>query len=245
MKILVADDEQPARKKIISFLNELEEKLSIEEASNGKEAIKIINNEKPDLVLLDIQMPGMNGFEVIEKVGIEEMPAVIFITAYDQYALNAFEVHAVDYLLKPFDKERFYYSFNRAKDQIELKKEQKNSLELVINELKKKEKYLNRILVNVGTKYFFIKTSEIIYISSEEKYVKPHTEKGNYLIRDTMNNIENSLDPSKFYRVHRSYIVNIEWIKEMRPWSHGDYVIYLKNGEKIHMSRRYKERLFN
>ena len=234
MKILVVDDEQPARRKIISFLKELEENFSIVEASNGKEAVEIIINEKPDLVLLDIQMPGVNGFEVIEKIGIEEMPAVIFITAYDQYALNAFEVHAVDYL---------FNSFNRAKDQIEIKKEQNNGLELIINELKKETKYLRKILVNVGTKYFFINTSDIIYISAKEKYIMPHTEKGNYLIRDTMNNVESSLNPNKFYRVHRSYIVNIDAIKEMRPWSHGDYKIVLKNGEKIQMSRRYKDRL--
>ena len=141
MKILVVDDEQPARKKIISFLNELEEELVILEADNGKEAVKKINSENPDLVLLDIQMPGFNGFEVIEKIGVEKMPAVIFITAYDQYALNAFDVHAVDYLLKPFDKERFINSFFRVKDHIEIKKKQSNNLESVINELKKKENF--------------------------------------------------------------------------------------------------------
>jgi two-component system LytT family response regulator len=244
MKILIVDDEHPARKKIISFLKELNENITIEEAGNGNEAIEKIKEGKPDLVLLDIQMPGINGFGVIEQIGAGKMPPVIFITAYDQYAIDAFEVHAVDYLLKPFDKERFFKSLNRAKEQIGLKRENVDNIKLIIEEFKKEEKYLSRLLVNVGTKYFFINTADIIFISAEEKYIMIHAEKGKYLLRETMNNIESSLEPSKFYRVHRSFIVNIEWIKEMQPWSHGDFVIILKNGEKIQMSRRYKERLF-
>jgi two-component system LytT family response regulator len=244
MKILIVDDEQPARKKIISFLQEIEEDLSLIQAGNGKEAIEKINKEKPDLVLLDIQMPGIDGFGVIEEIGVENMPPVIFTTAFDQYALNAFEVHAIDYLLKPFDKERFLKSYNRVNQQIKLKKDKIDGIKLIIDELKKENKYISRLLVNVGTKYFFINTADIIFISAEEKYIMIHAEKGKYLLRETMNNIESSLDPSKFYRVHRSFIVNIEFIKEMQPWSHGDYVIILKNGEKVQMSRRYKERLF-
>ncbi|MCF8241363.1 MAG: LytTR family DNA-binding domain-containing protein [Melioribacteraceae bacterium] len=244
MKILIVDDEQPARKKLISFLKELDEEIIIFEAANGKEAIDNIRDKSPDLVLLDIQMPGIDGFGVIEEIGIESMPTVIFVTAYDQYAINAFEIHAADYLLKPFDKERFFKSFYRAKDQQKIKQDKTDNVKMIIEEIRKNEQYLERILVNHGSKYFFINTSEINYISAEEKYVSLHCDKGNYLIRETMNNIVSSLNPKIFYRVHRSFIVNVERIKEMQPWSHGDYVIILSTGEKVQMSRRYKDQLF-
>lgn len=243
MRVLVVDDEQPARKKLISFLKVEKEVWQIIESGNGLDAVEKIKSEKPDLVLLDIQMPGKNGFEVIEEIGADNMPAVIFVTAYDQYALDAFEINAIDYLLKPFDKERFSKSFNRAIDEIKLKKRNTDEIKLLLNEIKKEKKYLDRIMVNAGVKYFFIHTDEIIYISAEEKYIEIHTLKSKYLLRETMNNTEESLDPNKFARIHRSYIVNIEQIQEMQPWSHGDYVVILKNGEKLQMSRRYKDRL--
>lgn len=245
LKILVADDEQPARKKVISFLKEITKNIAIIEAENGKETIDKIKNEKPGLVLLDIQMPGFDGFAVIENVGIEEMPPVIFITAYEQYAINAFEVSALDYLLKPFDKERFKKSFDRAIEHINSKRKQSHDFKLLIEEIKKEKKFLDRIMVNIGSKYFFVNTNDIIHISAEEKYIEIHTDKGKYLIRETMNSVEESLDPQKFARIHRSFIVNIDQIKEMQPWSHGDYVVVLKNGEKIQMSRRYRENLFS
>jgi two-component system LytT family response regulator len=243
LKVLVVDDEQPARKKIISFLKDEKEVGQIIEAGNGLEAVKKIQSEKPDLVLLDIQMPGKTGFELIEEIGADNMPAVIFVTAYDQYALDAFEINAIDYLLKPFDKERFSKSYNRAIDEIKLKKRNTDEIKLILDEIKKEKEYLDRIMVNTGVKYFFINTNDIIYISAEEKYIEIHTSKGKYLLRETMNNTEESLDPNKFARIHRSHIVNIEQIQEMQPWSHGDYVIILKNGEKLQMSRRYKDRL--
>lgn len=243
MKVLIVDDEQPARKKLISFLKNETAVHQIIEAGNGLEAVEKILNEKPDLVMLDIQMPGLDGFSVIEKIGVEQMPPVIFVTAYDQYAIDAFEVNAVDYLLKPYDRERFDKSFSRAVSEIESNKKGNADIKRVIDEIKKEKKYLERLLVNVGSKYFFISVHELIYISSAEKYVELHTPTGKYLMRETMNNIEETLDPSKFARIHRSYIVNLEQIKEMQPWSHGDYVVILKNDEKIQMSRRYKDSL--
>lgn len=245
MKVLVVDDEQPARNKIISFLKNEKEVDQILEARDGVEAINKIKNEKPDIVFLDIQMPGLNGFEVIEKIGVEKMPPVVFVTAYDQFAINAFDVNAVDYLLKPFDKERFLKSFNRVTEKIKLKKGKSDELELVLKEVKKERKILERFLINVGSKYFFVAVGEILFISSAEKYVELHTAKGKYLVRDTMNNVEESLDPEMFARIHRSYIVNIEQIKEMQPWSHGDYLVILKSGDKIQMSRRFRDRLIH
>jgi two-component system LytT family response regulator len=244
IKILIVDDEQPARKKVRSFLKEQAGIDSIIEAENGIEAVEKIQQHKPDLVLLDIQMPDMTGFEVIETIGIENMPVVVFVTAYDQYAIDAFEVQAIDYLLKPFDQERFQKSFNRALEQIELKKNNVAILKNLLKEIKSEKKYLDRIMVNIGHRFFYVRTRDIIYISAEEKYVNVHTEKDRYLIRETMNNLEQQLDPFKFKRIHRSYIVNIDFIKEMQPWSHGDYVVILKNGTKLTMSRRFRDRLF-
>lgn len=243
IKILVTDDEPPARKKLISFLKDGQSNFVIDEASNGLEAVEQINEVKPDLIFLDIQMPGMNGFEVIEQIGIDKMPAVIFVTAYDQYALDAFEVNAVDYLLKPFDKNRFMKSLQKGLEKINLHKTREKELTNILNEINRRKKFAERFLVNHASKYFFIQCEEIIYISSEEKYVSLHTKNGTFLLRETMNNMEEKLNPEKFTRIHRSSIVNISQIQEMQPWSHGDYVVILKNGEKINMSRRYKDRL--
>lgn len=244
MKALIVDDEQPARRKIISFLKSEKGIDQIIEACNGIEAIEKIKSLKPDLVFLDIQMPGLDGFEVIDEIGVEEMPPVVFVTAYDQYAINAFDVNAVDYLLKPFDKERFSKSFHRVSEEIKLKKRKFDDIRLILDDVKKERKSLDRFLVSVGSKYFFVPLREIIYISSAEKYVELHTAKGKYLLRNTMNNVEETLDSEIFARIHRSYIINVEQIQEMQPWSHGDYIVILKNGEKLNMSRRYKANIF-
>jgi two-component system LytT family response regulator len=243
LKVLIVDDEQPARKKINSFLKNNKKITQILEATNGFDAVEKIKNEKPDLIFLDIQMPGLNGFEVISTIGAKEMPPTIFVTAYDQYAIEAFEVNAVDYLLKPFDRDRFEKSFLRAVEEITYKNKSSAEVQSIINGFQKEKKYFERILVNLGSKYFFVSVNEIIYISAAEKYIELHTQKGKYLLRETMNNIESFLNPEKFARIHRSYIVNIEQIHEMQPWSHGDYIIILKNSERLQMSRRFKDRL--
>ncbi len=243
MAILIVDDEQPARKKIRTFLKDEGEVAVIFEAGNGVEAARLIQEKNPDLVLLDIQMPGMTGFEVMEAVGVEKMPAVIFVTAYDQYALAAFEVHALDYLLKPFDQERFRKSFRRAIAQIHLQKQPTGVLQRLLAEIKPEQKYLQRLMVPAGGRYFFVKTGEVQFISAEEKYVEIHTHKGGYLLRETMNEMEQRLDPAKFARIHRSYLVNIDFIAEVQPASHGDCIAVLKNGVKLAVSRRYRGRL--
>lgn len=217
---------------------------AIHEAANGTEAVEQIRAAKPDLVFLDIQMPGLNGFEVIDAVGAENMPAVVFVTAYDQYAIEAFEVQAVDYLLKPFDQERFKKSFGRARQRLQLKNENAAVYQNLLGEVKQEKKYLKRMLVAVGARFFFVKTSEVMFIAAEEKYAKLHTASENYLIRETMSNLEQRLDPEKFARVHRSYIVNLDFVKEIHPSSHGDFEVVLKNGVRLAGSRRFRERVF-
>lgn len=243
LKILLVDDEQPARKKLRAYLKDEAGIAEIREAGNGIEAVQSIREQRPDLAFLDIQMPGMNGFEVIAEVGAEEMPAVIFVTAYDQYAVAAFEVRALDYLLKPFDQERFQKAFQRALEMIPAKPERAATVQKLLEEMLREGKYLQRVLVSVGAKRFFIKTGEIVFISAEEKYIRLHTEKENFLLRETMNALEQRLDPSKFARIHRSHIVNLDFIRELLPWSHGDTVVVLKNGARLSCSRRYRERL--
>lgn len=244
LNILLVDDEQPARKKLGTFIREALPTAELKEARNGIEAVQAIHDYQPDLVFLDIQMPGMTGFEVIEQIGVDEMPPVVFVTAYDKYALAAFEVQAIDYLLKPYDQERFEKSFDRALRQLE-QPDQGHLLNTLLREIGEKRPPLERIMVSKNNRYFFIKPDEIIYISAEEKYVCLHTSRENYLIRDTMNNLEKRLDKQKFARIHRSYIVAIDHIQEIQPWSHGDHIIVLRNKEELPLSRRYRDRLFN
>lgn len=244
MKILVVDDEKPAREKIVSFLNEEDATFTLYEADNGFEAIRLIELEKPDLVFLDIQMPGKTGFEVISEVGIDNMPSIIFVTAYDQFAINVFEIQAVDYLLKPYDRKRFKNSFER----VSKRKEngiglEKNVLKNLLTDIQKEKGYLKKIMVKKRDSLIFIKSEDVIYINSEEKYIKLHTLKSTYLVRETMNNIEQKLNPEIFVRTHRSYIVNSDFIKEIQPWTHGDYIIILESGSKVKLSRRYSNSL--
>lgn len=242
IKILIADDEKPAREKIKSFLKNEEAVENIFEAADGLEAIAKVKELSPSLVFLDIQMPGANGFEVIDAIGAEEMPPVIFVTAFDQFAINAFEVNAIDYLLKPFDAERFAKSFRRALEDLQSRKENNFLLSKLLSETRSEK--LKRILVSKASKYFFIKTEEIFFIAAEEKYIEIHTEKEKFLLRHTMQAMEDKLDRTKFRRIHRSYIVNLDYVKELQPFSHGDYIVILTNGEKIKMGRRYRSALF-
>lgn len=242
MKILIVDDESPARKKVRQYLRD-EGIDSVLEAEDGVEAVKIIEEEKPDLVFLDIQMPLMTGFDVIRAVGAENMPTLVFVTAYDQYALEAFEVEAVDYLMKPFDQDRFKRSFDRAAERVRAKHDQKGSYQHILDQIRKRDGYLQRIMVKQGSRLFYVKTDDIMYISAEQKYMELHVDKKTFLIRETMNSIEESLDPSKFVRIHRSILLNVEYMQEVQPWFHGDCTVLLKNGEKLTLSRRYRDRL--
>jgi two-component system LytT family response regulator len=241
---LIVDDEKPAREKIRTFLKEESFVSSIFEAKNGSEAVEMIKQGEADIVFLDIQMPGMNGFEVIEKVGAENMPIIIFVTAYDEYAIQAFEVQALDYLLKPFDQQRFRKSLNRALEQREIKNKNVLVIKKLLEGIKKEREYLRKILTKKGEKSFFLDTDEIFYIAAEKEYIMLYTEKESYLIRNTMKKMEQHLNPKKFVRVHRSFIVNIDYIKEIQPWFHGDKVIVMENGKELKLSRRFRDRLF-
>lgn len=241
MRVVIIDDELPARKKIRTFLEDEPTIELVGEASDGLEAVAIIEQLKPDLIFLDIQMPHLTGFEVLQQ--LDTIPSVIFTTAYDQYALKAFEVHAIDYLLKPFDQERFQSALKHAFQQPT--NNLPSQLSNLILALNKQRNYLQRILLKTGGKIIIIKIDDINWIEAEEKYVQIHTGKEKYLYRETMNTLEQELDPQKFVRIHRSYIVQLDFIKELTPWSHGDYLVILKDGTQLNMGRNYREKILS
>lgn len=251
IRTLIVDDEPLARRKIRNLLKGETDVQIIGESADGQEAVADMMKKKPDLVFLDIQMPEMNGFEVIETVELKEMPAIIFVTAYDEYALRAFEVHAVDYLLKPIDEDRFREALQRVRQ--ELKSDARpgvdEGIRSLLKELKKKENYLKRLLVKRGDRIHLIRLDDIIWIEAASYYVRLHVGEGEedekYLMRITMKKLEKRLDPRKFLRIHRSTIVNIDCIKEIQSWFNKEYMVILNNNEKLVVSRTYKDKVFN
>lgn len=244
LHILIADDEAPARRKLQRFLQQVDAVRSISEALDGDEAIQHIKEQNPDLVLLDIQMPGKTGFEVIEAIGSGQMPPVIFVTAYDEFALQAFNVHAIDYLLKPFDRERFESAFHRALEQIKLKQSQSSLLDKLLQEVRPKTTFLERLKVTVGNRIILLLVKDILYFKADDKYVEVHTADNKYLIRETLTELESRLNPTNFARIHRSCIVQINAIRELSPRSHGDYWVTMINNIRLILSRRYRENIF-
>ena len=245
VRVLVADDEPLARERLRTLLAREDWVDLIAECPNGTDAIDAIGRLQPDLVLLDIQMPGASGFEVIEAVGPERMPLVVFVTAFDRYALRAFDVHALDYLLKPFDRERFHEALLRARQHLERRGTgdlERRLLELV-QDLKPSSQRLERFVIKSGGRVFFVRSDEIDWIEAAGNYVKLHVGNETHLFRETMNALEAQLDPDTFFRIHRSHIVNIERVKELQPWFNGEYVVFLRSGTRLTLSRGYREKL--
>jgi len=239
------DDEPLAREKIRDLVK-LDPELEIAgECTNGLEALAAIQELRPDLLLLDVQMPEVGGFTVLEALKDEVMPLVIFVTAYDQYAVRAFEFHALDYLLKPFDRERFEAAIGRAKAHV--RREQNGSLDqrilALLEQLKAETKYIERLVVKAGGRVFFLETKEIDWVEAEGNYVNIHTPKKSFLLRETISNLEAQLDPKHFVRIHRSSIVRIDRIQELQTWSHGEYRVILYGGTELTLSRNYRDNL--
>jgi two-component system LytT family response regulator len=261
IRVLVTDDEPIARRRIRRFLRAESNVEVVGECANGREAIDAIRQHTPDLVFLDVQMPDVDGFGVVSALGPDHMPAVIFVTAYDEYALKAFEVNAMDYLLKPFDAERFKTAFQRARDHIdrvntaEAGRRLKSLLEQVLSDDKvdvsavlpaasaPKAAYLDRLMVKSDGRVFFIKVTDVDWFEASGNYVRVHVAKTSHLIRETMAGIEASLNPQLFARIHRAVIVNLDRIKELQPWFAGDYVVILRDGRQLKLSRTYRDQL--
>ena len=242
IRALVVDDEPLAREMIREMLAEDSDVEIAGECANGREAVDAIKSLRPDLVFLDIQMPELGGFEVLESIDPHTSPYIIFVTAYDQYAVRAFEVHAFDYLLKPFDRERFDAAWLRVKEQIKLDQggERDRHILALLEELKSGPRHLERLVIKNGGRVFFLNVQDVYCIESEGNYVRVYDNQKGYLLRETISSLEEQLDPRQFRRIHRSAIVKIDRIKEMQPWFHGEYRIIMENGKELTLSRNYR-----
>jgi two-component system LytT family response regulator len=239
-RALIVEDERLAANAIHRLLLNDPEIEVIGIAGDGRTAVNEIRNHKPDILFLDIEIPELDGFGVIEEVGVENMPLIIFVTAYDRYTLRAFEVYALDYLLKPFDPPRFFTAVDRAKRELQVRRQaQQNSLP----EFLAKSPRLRRMPIKVGGRTIFLPLDEIDYLEAAGNYVCVHAAGQQYLMRDTMNSCENRLLGADFVRIHRSVIVNRHRIKELRPWFTGEYVVLLTTGKELTLSRGYRDRL--
>jgi two-component system, LytTR family, response regulator len=245
IRTLVVDDEPMGRERVLSLLQQEDDVEVIGECSDGTQAIAAIQQHSPDLVFLDVQMPGANGFGVIDAVGADRMPNVIFVTAYDEYALKAFEYHALDYLLKPFNRDRFKETLKHARASLERRRagDLGRRLLALVNDIKPDAPRLERLVVKSGGRVFFLRTDEIDWIEAAGNYVRLHLGEESHLFRETMNRMEGRLDVRRFVRIHRSRIVNTERIKELQPWFNGEYVVILRNGTRLTLSRGYRDRL--
>ena len=245
IRTIIVDDEPLACRRVHRLLRADEEIQVLALCTNGEQAVEAIHHHHPHLLFLDIQMPGMDGFEVLEAIDKRKLPQIIFITAYDRYAIQAFEVHAVDYLLKPFDRERFEKAVDRAKEFIRHNQQTNISkeLEALREEIRLKPAYLDRFVIKTGGRIYFLKSQHIDWIEAQGKYVAIHSGKESHVLREGISSVEEDLDPQKFVRIHRSTIVNIERVKELNPWFHGDCKITLQDGTQLMLSRHYRQRL--
>jgi two-component system LytT family response regulator len=251
LRVLVVDDEPLARSGVRGLLARDPELEVVGEAADGREAVDAILSAKPDLVFLDVQMPEMDGFEVLRRVGPGRMPAVVFVTAFDQFALRAFDVAAVDYLLKPFDDERFAVAVDRAKRALrsaeagELGRRLLGLLEARGGgEGEPAERaYASRLLVKSASKTVFLRVEEIDWIEADDYYARLHVGSKSHLLRETMGSLEQRLDPGRFFRVHRSAIVNLDRVREMQPLFRGEHVLILNDGTRLKLSRGRLDKL--
>jgi two-component system LytT family response regulator len=245
IRTLIVDDEPLARERLAGLLANEPDVEIVAQCRDGEEAVTAIVDHEPDLVFLDVQMPQMNGFEVIEAVGGDRMPLVIFVTAYDQHALRAFQVRALDYLLKPFDRERFNDALERARRQVEREEtgDLGRRLLALVKDLRRDQPRAERLVVKSGGRLFFLRADEIDWVEAAGNYVRLHVGTTSHLLRETMNAIESRLDPEKFFRIHRARIVNMERIQELQPWLNGEYAVLLRTGTRLTLSRGYREKL--
>jgi two-component system LytT family response regulator len=245
IRTLIVDDEPLARRGIRAHLKEERDVEVISECSNGREAVRAIESESPDLVFLDVQMPELDGFGVIEAINVERLPAIIFVTAYDTYALRAFEVHALDYLLKPFDGERFSRALQRARAQIERRSisDLSHRLQSLIDDLRTNQKYAERLVIKSAGRIFFLGVEEIDWIEAADNYVRLHAGRDAHLLRETMSKLESRLDPAQFIRIQRSAIINVARIKELHTLFRGEYEVVLRDGTRLASGRGYRDRL--
>jgi two-component system, LytTR family, response regulator len=244
IRTVIAEDEPLARERLRTLLDGEPDIEVVAECGDGASALSTIRDEEPDLVFLDVNMPELDGFAVLEELGPERLPAVVFVTAYDQFAVQAFEAHAIDYILKPFDEERFRTAVSRARLALRARSthDLDSRLAALLGDLRR-PRYLERLAIKSGGRIVFIRTEEIDWIGAEGNYARLHTGNRSHLLRETMSTLESKLDPDRFLRIHRSTIVNTESIAELEPLFQGDYVVILRDGTRLTSSRGYRTNL--
>ena len=243
IRAVIIDDERLARQRIRRMLSEATDFAVAAEFENSTQGLAYLEANAAELLFLDVQMPGMDGFSLLEALGPERTPMVIFVTAYDEYALRAFEVHAFDYLLKPFDQSRFERTIDRARRQLSTEGRSSEKLLDLLKEFRQRSQEPARFAIKTPGRLFFVRQDDIDWMEAADNYVNLHTGHETHLIRETMNALEQRLDSHKFLRIHRSTIVNADRIKELRPWFHGEYIVVLKDGTELTLSRTYREKI--
>jgi two-component system, LytTR family, response regulator len=240
LRVLVVDDEAPARRKILRVLRREPDVQVLGEAAGAAEAIAAIGKHKPDLVLLDVEMPGADGFAVLAGIAPEDMPRVIFVTAHDRFAVRAFEVHAFDYLLKPFSEERLRAALERVRrERAESNDGFASQLQQLLAQLQRERSFPDRILVQENGRAHFVAARDIAWAEADGNYVQLHCGAKTYTVRGTLDSMTDVLDPKAFVRINRSSVVKLDAIREMQPWFHGEYKVVLGDGTELRWSRRY------
>jgi two-component system, LytTR family, response regulator len=243
MNVLIVDDEPLARAGMRMLLEEEKAITSIGEARNGAEAVETIRAQRPDLLLLDVQMPGMDGFGVLKELGAEHIPPVIFVTAHDRYAIQAFEVNAIDYLLKPVTRERFQQSLARMRERVSTQGLDNRHVMSLLQQISAPPKYLARVALRSAGKITFVSIDDVLYVQAAENYVQLHLKASRHLLHVPIATFESSLDPLMFLRIHRSLIANVRHIQELETGPHGEYIVVLKGGARLQSSRSFHEKI--
>ena len=235
IRVLIVEDESLSANAVRKLLERDSEVQVAGVARDGSAAVSLIRSLRPDIVFLDVQVPEFDGFEIIDEIGAPKMPVIVFITAYDRYTLQAFEVHAADYLLKPFDEERFFAALGWAKKELSLRNHSRSANDA--------ERKLRRLPIKSSGRILFIDVQSIDYLEAAGNYVVLHADGREYRMRETMNAVEERLSTADFVRIHRSVIVNKARIQELRPWITGEYVVVMSNGKELTLTRSYRDRL--
>jgi two-component system LytT family response regulator len=242
LRVLVADDEAVARRRIRRYLEPDPSVVVVGESADGAAAVDAIRSLAPDIVFLDVQMPGLDGFAVLHTLAAEALPAVIFVTAFDRYALQAFDQHAVDYLLKPFTRDRFELALSRAKARLE-RHERDQGLTALLRDVRSAPRHPARVAVPSGERLVVVDWADVDWIGAADNYVTLHVGATELLLRETLTRLEQELDPRQFVRIHRSAVVRIDRIAELYPETHGDFTVRLRDGTRLAMSRTFRDRV--
>ncbi len=245
VRTLVADDEPIARKRLVRLLENEPEAELVAACGTGLEAVEAIRAHIPQLLFLDVQMPGLDGFGVLEALGPATPPVVVFVTAFDAYAIQAFDANALDYLLKPFDAERFHRAFARARDRLHEPAGGPDpaAISALIAGLSRPRQSAERLAIRAEGRVYFVRVADIDWIETASNYVRLHTGKTSHLLREPLSTLETRLDPEQFLRIHRTTVVNVERLRELQPWFSGEFIAILHDGTRLKVSRGYRDRV--